>query len=157
PEKNVILPGSLGPRLAVRDEWSCDVPEYMQEHGIKEIQFGITTKEELVLVPLISELNWLEGVQIVSQIAFNPKPLEKLSQLRFLSITAPGKRGLDYHAFPKLEHCTVEMCRRDSHTIFDCLALRRIMLEGCQETDFQCLGKLTQLEQLEIAGGKLET
>ncbi|MEW6555434.1 MAG: hypothetical protein AB1384_14250 [Actinomycetota bacterium] len=137
--------------LCLKSEWTDDLADYIHEHNIKGLSLHFWKGDNL---SFLSQIYDLEMLDIHDFRIKDISPIHFLHNLKMMTLTTISKTKIDFTQFPQLEDCGL-MWKANSDSLFDCITLKRLYLDGYKSKDTDKFSKLVNLERLSILNSSI--
>jgi len=126
---------------------------YIQFMVLKQCKGLSINAKEAYTIDFLTQLPWLEGIEINFNVKGNIKALYSCTKLKYISIHS--KESLDFSHFPDLRICNVSI-KKGNLSLYQCINLEFAKI-SYREDDCYPLGKLVNLRYLELNYNKLKS
>jgi hypothetical protein len=118
--------------------------------------FSMLKENKVESLDFLAGYDFLEKLDITATTDFDFSFLNKLVNLKKLSINVEGSNTINLSSLNKLEHLAIQW-RKKINGLEDCLSLSYLCVIGFKEQDLRKLSNLTGLSDLKIKTGSIES
>lgn len=141
--------GEYGRRAVATSAWSEEITNYLLNNGIVELELNYAKGWRRNDLLFLARLPLLQSFTIVDWNISSVDPIHFLRELRALKVATYCDTEIRFSAFPRLEQCVLEW-RRKATSLFDCITLKKLFVNGYKGKDVIPFAKLVNLESLAI-------
>src|ERR1051326_6412775 len=151
-----IDPRGFGNVLALTRVWESSYIAALKKHDARVIRLSEYNGWRDCDISFLSEVPFLEGVEIVSDKVTDVRPLEKLPRLRKISLASPVRAAIDFSKFPQLQDIFLRW-RKAYGSVFGLSTFKRINLLDYPEPDLTVWSENNGLRELQLQSKILES
>jgi Leucine-rich repeat (LRR) protein len=146
--------GEVGKKLVLTGHWNSSVADFMLSQNVRSLELNYAKGWSDGPVSFLSDVPWLEGLDLVSEWHLDIAVVCSLVHLRYLNINQAWSGHMDFASLQKLEHCFLE-CGKGTETILKCANLRYLHLLSYKPRVGDDFGELRTLEVLKLNNSAL--
>ena len=142
--------------LAPTRSWDSSYIAAIKKHDVRIIRLSEYSGWPDSDVAFLSELPFMEGVEIISDRVTDIRPIESMRRLLTVSLTCPARRAIDLSRFGQLE--AIFLCWQNAYRSIFCLnAFKRINIVDYPERDLTIWKEDDRLRELLLQSKNLES
>jgi hypothetical protein len=152
----IIERGEFGLRAILTSYWDASTERSLLNLPIAELELNRGKGWVGQDLSFLAHFPELLGIKIIGRTAESVAPIHSLHNLRALTVMTYCKTELRFSEFPKLIDCAIQW-RAKAKSVFECLSLKKLFINGFSGSDTQPFEKLVNLESLGILGSPIRT
>lgn len=138
------------PTLVIKGVWNDDIVDVMVEENIKGLNLNFSKGFKCEDFSFLSRVPQLELLNILYTPIESISEVEKLTELRSLSISCHWKKKINLAPLKRLERCYIHY-GNGAESVFECESLKYLYIDGFKLKNFDSLKNLENIKSLTIA------
>lgn len=139
--------------LVVRAGWSDQLAELVNSGTVDGVELNAAKGSWGQGLGFLAQIPHLHHLILIDLQELDVRPIQRLSELRSLTLSAYATSGLDFSNFPSLTKAFIEW-RRQYQGLNECTDLEELYVNKYDSEDLQALDRLTRLRSLSIGDSR---
>jgi Leucine-rich repeat (LRR) protein len=149
-----VVDGEYGRRVVLTGPWDDAMRRVFEDTDVRELEINYANGWEGDDIAFVADLPPLAALTVTDRTIEDVSPIHQQPELLSLEVNTYCRTEIDFSTFSRLESCGLEW-RPRAKSLFDSGTIRRLFINGYTVKSSAALGRMEQLEDLQLAGASL--